>query len=101
MGFKYEVQYRSGAENKVADALFRVSGVQLLCLVVSSIQSDLMEFVQNSYVHGSHLQTIIAECEKADNANSYGQYKLQDGVLRKKGKIVVGREDTMKRNILH
>ena len=42
MGFDYIIQYKSGAENTVADALSRVSGASLLLMALSHIQSYLL-----------------------------------------------------------
>lgn len=49
MGFSYEIQYKSGTENKVADALSRVNGAELLLMAISVIQSDLQLKIILSY----------------------------------------------------
>lgn len=41
MGFDYEIEYKSGSENAVADALSRVSGAELLYMALSVLDSNL------------------------------------------------------------
>ena len=48
MGFDYTIQYKSGAENVVADALSRVSSTTLLLIAISHIQSDLLQLIEQS-----------------------------------------------------
>ena len=48
MGFDYTILYKSGVENVVADALSRVTGASLLLMVISHIQSDLMQLIEQS-----------------------------------------------------
>lgn len=43
MPFDYVIEYKKGVKNKVADALSRVSGAELLALVVSITDSDLLQ----------------------------------------------------------
>nr|XP_033514864.1 uncharacterized protein LOC117279428 [Nicotiana tomentosiformis] len=47
MPFDYVIEYKKGVENKVADALSRVSGAELLALVVSITDSDLLQAMKN------------------------------------------------------
>jgi len=49
MGFQYEIHYKSGAENKVADALSRVQGSEILLMAMSTIQSDLMHQIEQAW----------------------------------------------------
>ena len=46
MGFDYTIQYKSGSENKVADALSRVSSSELLMMVLSNISSKLLTLIE-------------------------------------------------------
>lgn len=41
MPFDYVIEYKKGVENKVTDALPRLSGVELLDLVMSTTDFDL------------------------------------------------------------
>jgi len=59
MGFDYVIQYKSGSENLVADALPRVSSSSLLLMAISTVQSDLMGLIERSWTADSHLQGII------------------------------------------
>ncbi|GKE19387.1 putative mitochondrial protein, partial [Tanacetum coccineum] len=69
IGFDYELSYKSGAENIMADALSRItSGAELNALFLTSITTDLLQ--QN--------QTY-----KKD------KYALVDGILRRKEKTVI------------
>ena len=49
MGIYYEIQYKSGSENLVADALSRVHGSELLCIAISLTSSDLEQQIKDSY----------------------------------------------------
>jgi len=49
MDFQYEIHYRSGIENTVADALSRVQGAEVLPFAVFSIQSNVLDFIKASY----------------------------------------------------
>ena len=48
MEYDYEIQYKQGKENLVADGLSRLFRLQLLALTLSSITSDLMEAIKAS-----------------------------------------------------
>ncbi|GKC76145.1 reverse transcriptase [Tanacetum coccineum] len=50
LGFDYEISYKSGMENVVADALLRVlSGVELNALILTYITTDLLQQVKFSW----------------------------------------------------
>ncbi|GKE00389.1 retrotransposon-related protein, partial [Tanacetum coccineum] len=89
LGFDYEISYKSGSENVVADALSRISsGAELNELVLTSVTTDLMQQVKNSWTQDekqviTHLQNKTYKKDK---------YEQVDGVLRRRGKIVVGND---------
>lgn len=61
LGFDYEINYKKGTENKVADAFSRVTNAELLQLVVTSIHSSLYETIQESWEKDPFLQKLITE----------------------------------------
>lgn len=54
-GLDYTVEYKKGVENKVVDALSRVSGAELSLMVVSSMHSTLDEEIQLSWAQDPNL----------------------------------------------
>jgi len=61
MGFQYEIHYKNGVENKVADALSRVQGSELLLMAVSTIQSNLIALIEQNWQQDPTLQNIIQQ----------------------------------------
>ena len=49
MGFSYEIQYKSGTENKFTDALSRVYNSKLLLMAISVLHSDMEQKLIASY----------------------------------------------------
>lgn len=92
MGLDYEVIYKSGKDNVVADALSRVQGAEILCLALSVVSSDLSSLIQASYLLDNTLVTII---EQLQHHASVGQYSMHDALLRKKGKLLVGTDQNI------
>ena len=59
MGFSYGIEYKSGIENRVADALSGISASEIMLLTLSVIQSDLHSKLQQSYIGDTHLETLL------------------------------------------
>ncbi|GJT77979.1 ty3-gypsy retrotransposon protein [Tanacetum coccineum] len=79
MGYDYEVMYKKGLENGAADALSRLrSGNELLSMFVPSISTDLMQKGQVAKKH----------------------YVWVNEKLLRKGKIVVGQDEELRRKLL-
>ena len=97
MGFQYEIHYRIGAENTVADALSRVPGAEVLTVAVSSIHSNVLDLIKASYLLDPNIQQIK---DQLQNGLKVPHYMLQDGLLRKRGKLVVGPDLTLRKQIL-
>jgi len=97
MGFQYEIQYRRGVENIAADALSRVQGAELLILAISSITSDILDHIKASYLLDNNIQHVLGQLEKGHKVS---HYSLQGGLLRKKGRLMVGPDMALRDQIL-
>lgn len=72
LGFNFEILYKKGVDNTVADALSRVSSSNMLQLTLSTISSDIWSLLKQSWEEDDALQTIIAN--KQVNPTSYPRY---------------------------
>lgn len=97
MGFDYEIQYKSGPENGAADALSRVQGSKILLLAISLVATDLEAKIKDSYHLDAHLLDVL---QKINNGVPTSHYTLIDGLLRRKGKLVVGPVQTLRKSII-
>jgi hypothetical protein len=83
--FDYSIEYKRGAENRVADALSRNEHhIQ----AISTITPTWMTEIENSYVHDpvytSLLQQLLVD------ANVAPHYSIHFGILKYKGRICIG-----------
>lgn len=82
----------------MADGLSRVSSSSLLLMAVSISQSDLMGLIEQSWASDPYLQRIIQQQQQ--DANTFPKYQLIDGQLRRKGKLVMRADDSLKIKLL-
>ena len=87
MGYDYEISYKKGKENLVADALSRLNSSELLTMAVSGISSDLMLEIQNSWEKDEELRELILKLQQPKPPAS--AYNWVNNQLTKKGRLVV------------
>lgn len=97
MGFDYTIHYKSGSDNVVADALSRVSGSEILCMALSVLDSNLSDLIKASYSLDDNIQNLVAQLQQGIQL---AQFTFIDGLLRKKHKLVIGPDDSLKQQIL-
>lgn len=98
MGYTFEIRYKHGKDNVVADALSHVTGSQLMHMVLSQAHTgfyDSLKLLRNTY---PHLRKIVSDME-ADKS-SHPLFTLINRELRRRGKLVVGNDKTVKLHIL-
>ncbi|WMV29813.1 hypothetical protein MTR67_023198 [Solanum verrucosum] len=106
LGLDYEVQYKKGAENKVADALSRQfedkEGSMLNALAgVSSISAMVPTWVQEihkSYEDDLEVTALISEFSVAHLGPHLFNYS--SGILRRKGKVYVGSTGGLRQQLI-
>lgn len=79
MGMQFNIVYKKGKENMVADALSRV-GHMMALQAVSTVQPLWIQEVANSYITDSHAQEILARLAVC-SPDQQG-YSLHQGVIR-------------------
>jgi hypothetical protein len=98
MGYDYEIEYRRGKENVAADALSRPASHEIFTMVVSSVSSNIMEAITNSWQGDPYLLSIIHDLQSTPG--SHPHYSWVNGHLNRKGKIVVGRDLELQSKII-
>lgn len=97
MGYTYEIQYRQGKENVVAGALSRVTNSQLLQITLSQANYDLFDALSLSWSSDPRFLGIIKDLET--DSSSHPNFTYMDNILRHKGKLVVGNDQSVKTRI--
>ncbi|GJX65905.1 retrotransposon-related protein, partial [Tanacetum coccineum] len=72
-GLDYEMQYKKGVENKVADALSRIQSGKLLSMMFGSVDSELLDKIKATWISDPVLQKVISELQV--NASSHSKYQ--------------------------
>ncbi|KAD5803509.1 hypothetical protein E3N88_14869 [Mikania micrantha] len=89
MGYDFEIQYKMGSENSVADALSRVAAPTLWAITIKTFDSAIWERVKATWVNDEKLKGIIDDLQ---NGKDYEGYSWVNQTLLKKGKILVGND---------
>ena len=81
----------------MADALSRVSGSELLSMNLSQAHIGFYDSLKLLWETDSHLQKIISDLQR--EKSSHPQFTFCSNELRRKGKLVVGNDHTIKMHI--
>jgi len=97
MGFDYEICYKNGKENVVADRLSRISAAQIVAMLVSSVNSELLESVKQSWQTDDKIQSIL---NRLSSGESILRYSLSQGLLYENGRLAVGSNMKLRSHII-
>lgn len=97
MGLQFKIVYKQGKDNKAADAPSRVAHL-LPTQIISEANPVWLQEIINSYATDPAAQTLLAELAvKGPNAQGF---TLQQGLIRKDGKVWVGHNSAIQTKII-
>lgn len=69
--FDYDIEYKKGRDNVVADALSRNSSRELFAIAVFTISTSIIDEVKGSWKKDKAIQFIIKETQKVLTSHSH------------------------------
>lgn len=97
MGLNYVIQYRKGKKNLAANALSRCLE-EGSAVAISTIVPDWCQEIAASYLSSDKTRELLQQL--AVNPSSKPGYTLSNGMIRLRGKLVIGEEEALKRRII-
>ena len=89
MGYDYEVVYRSGKSNTVADILSqKPKVVEGKLMSISTVTTDLLQRIKEPWLQDAKLQQLIKTLKHSLKVVS--KYTWTTGLFKRQGKLVVG-----------
>ena len=96
MGYDYELLYRKGFSNVVADALFGQLEIQLNAIFV--VTSDLIQRIQHSWAVDHSLVHLIHNLQR--KPKKHLKYTWHNNQLRRQRKLVIGQYTQLIKDLL-
>jgi len=98
MGLSYQIVYKKSVDNKVADALSRVSQAPYYDIsTISTVRPLWLQEIQDSYTADTQATKLLSELSISSPS---GLYSLKDGIIRYKERIWVGHQPVLQSKIL-
>eukprot|EP00253_Pinus_taeda_P024893 PITA_24893 len=97
-GYDYEIIYKKGKDNRVADALSRQFEEESTLLAISLPIPEWIEEARKEWLSHPGLSQLISQLQA--DPNSTKGYSWQDDILRYKDKVVISPTSTFKSHFL-
>jgi hypothetical protein len=98
LGLRYRIVYKRGTDNSAADALSRRQHLDTTCYGLSVITPSWCADLQKSYQ--TDAQTTMLLTKLSASPSSVPHFSLMDGLLRFKGRIWVGNNTILQRQLI-
>lgn len=98
LGLDYKIQYKKEKENKASDALSRRGHEERSSRAISVAVPEWITDVLTSYQGDEECQKLIAQLTLQPTRSS--AYAYDQGLLRYKGKLYIGKEGDLRRKLL-
>lgn len=98
LGLQYQIIYKKGSENRVADALSRKPSHESSCAALSVCQPSWLQSVVSGYQTDVHSRELVAKLLL--NPTAVPHFSLVDGVLRYKNRIWIGDNSILQKQLL-
>lgn len=96
--FDFEIEYKRGKENKAADTLSRMPAIELAALTLSTVRTNLLQSIMDSWEGDTTIQTIIHQLQ--NQSGEQKGYSFVNQQLRRKRVLVVGANAELRSEIL-
>lgn len=95
-GYDYEIIYKSGKENKAADALSRLhdKGEEITLMAITFPVANWLNLLQDERKKDQQIQKLIQEIKVVPNSHS--KFSWSNDQLRYKGRLWLGDKSELK-----
>ncbi|GJX76508.1 reverse transcriptase [Tanacetum coccineum] len=97
LGYDYEIEYKKGVDNAVADVLYIIERQGVLFSLLAGTSNEIMDDVVATWSSDSSLQAIIKGLQDKTLIDS--KYSWQNDQLRRKDKWVVGKDFELRKKL--
>lgn len=99
MAFDFFIAYKKGVENVVVDALSRVHSSDILCMAITTVSTDIYPLIEATWHSDPQLSALILELQQ--NPQKDSKFSWIGGQLRRKGRLIVGNDESVRQQIIH